>query len=85
MFVYSSNQVHHILKNRKKYTRRNIVSIKNGKGFKALEIIDEKGRYYKKKPLTTKELKCIERKEFIPGLFKDCIKREKMRKTRRQR
>ena len=81
MFVYQSDQVH----STRKGTRRNIVSIKNGKGFKALEIIDENGRHYKKKPLTTKELQCIERKKFIPGLFKDCTKRLNIRKTRRTR
>jgi hypothetical protein len=81
MFVYQSEQVH----STKGTTRRNIVSIKNGKGFKAVEINDNKGKYYKKKPLTTKELQCIEHQKFVPGLFKDCIKREKIRKTRRQR
>jgi len=81
MFVYQSDQVH----STNGTTRRNIVSIKNGKGYKALEVIDEKGRHYKKKALTTKELQCIERNEFVPGLFKDCVKRPNMRKTRRQR
>ena len=81
MFVYQSEQVH----STRKGTRRNIVSIKNGKGFKAVEINDNKGKHYKKKPLTTKELQCIERQKFVPGLFKDCTKRLNIRKIRRQR
>ncbi len=95
MFEYTSDQVHSIHKNGKGYTRRNTVSIKNSKGFKAVEIVDENGkvRSYKKKALTAKERKCIKRCEFVPGLFKDCtkawkhenMKRLNIRKTRRHR
>lgn len=89
MFVYKSEQVHSTNGITQSFgkmgTRRNTVSIKNGKGFKAVEIKDTKGRYYKKVPLTKKEIQCIQRNEFVPGLFRDCIKRQNMRKTRRQR
>jgi hypothetical protein len=72
-FVYHSEQVH----SEGGKTRRNIVSIKNGKGYKSVETYGSKGKIKTRKrlPLTKKELACIRRNKFIPGLFKDCISR----------
>lgn len=75
-FSYHSEQVHSSFQNGKGTTRRNIVSIQNGKGTKAVEMYKADGSLLqrKEKQLTSTELQCIQRNKFIPGLFKDCIK-----------
>lgn len=75
-FSYHSEQVHSTFHKGKGETRRNIVDIKNGKGVKAVETYDASGarKSRKEKKLTPKELACIRRNKFIPGLFRDCIK-----------
>jgi hypothetical protein len=87
-FSYHSEQVHSTFQNGRGETRRNIVSIKNGKGYKAVETYTAEGKLKKKtqKDLTASELGCIQRNKFIPGLFKDCVKPLRPnRKTRRRR
>ncbi len=73
---YHSEQVHSVVENGRGVTRRNVVDIRNGKGTKAVEEygVDGKKVYSKEKALTKSELDCIQRKKFVPGLFKDCIK-----------
>ena len=67
-------------------TRRNHVSIQGNKGTKSVSITDTNGKERQIQiPLTKKEIQCIRRNEFVPGLFKDCITRIKSRKTRRTR
>jgi hypothetical protein len=75
-FSYHSEQVHSVFNKGKGETRRNIVDIKNGKGVKAVETYDASGarKSRKEKKLSEKELACIRRNKFIPGLFRDCIK-----------
>jgi hypothetical protein len=75
-FIYSSEQSISTYRHGKGQTRRNIVSIRDGKGIKAVETYTSDGKYLnrKEKPLTEKELECIQKNKFIPGLFKDCIK-----------
>jgi len=87
-FNYSSTQVHSILINGKGQTRRNNVVINRGKGSKSVEMYSPKGVLLKRgtKQLTRKELQCIKKQQFIPGLFKDCIKPMRPnRKTLRRR
>jgi hypothetical protein len=87
-FSYHSEQVHSAFTKGKGETRRNVVSIKDGKGFKAVEVYraDGKVKTRKEKQLTTSELDCIKRNKFIPGLFKDCIQPLRPNgKTRRRR
>jgi hypothetical protein len=73
MFHYHSEQIH----STKGQTRRNIVNIKNGKGYKAVETYDKRGKLVNKtrKNLKKSEMSCIKKNKFIPGLFKDCIKK----------
>lgn len=84
-FTYHSEQVHSEFQNGKGQTRRNIVSIRNGKGHKAVETYNSKGRKLNstKKALTTAEMDCIKKGKFIPGLFRDCVK--PLRSTRKQK
>jgi len=83
-FSYHSEQVHSLFKHGKGQTRRNIVSIRNGKGIKAVETYSMDGKHLKRKelPLTDKELQCIAKNKFVPGLFKDCITPLQMRSKR---
>lgn len=75
-FSYHSEQVHSIYENGKGMTRKNLVKINNGKGHKAVETYDVKGHKLNsaKKALTPKEITCIKKGQFIPGLFRDCVK-----------
>jgi hypothetical protein len=75
-FSYHSEQVHSDFQNGKGQTRRNVVDVKNGKGTKSVEVYDVSGKVKnrKEKVLTESELDCIKRNQFIPGLFKDCVK-----------
>jgi hypothetical protein len=75
-FSYHSEQIHSEFKNNKGQTRKNSVSIKNGRGHKSVEIFAADGKLItrKEKALNPSELGCIRRNKFIPGLFKDCIK-----------
>lgn len=87
-FSYHSEQVHSSFVNGKGQTRRNTVNIKNGKGKKSVEVYDAKGSVKSKheKELTAKEVECIAKNRFIPGLFKDCITPLRLKgKTRRRR
>lgn len=76
MYVYNSVQSHSEFKNGKGQTKINRVSIKGKTGFKSITIRNKSGRVTKKskKRLTQKQINCIKRCQFIPGLFKDCEK-----------
>ena len=75
-FTYHSEQVHSLYNSGKGKTRRNIVDIQNGKGMKAVEeyTVNGKRASRKEKELTAEEMRCISKHQFVPGLFKDCIK-----------
>lgn len=86
-FSYHSEQVHSSFENGKGQTRRNIVNIKNGKGFKAVETFSVNGKLLqrKKKTLKKNEINSIRNNQFIPGLFKDCKTTNCPNKTRNKR
>lgn len=69
MFTYNSVQTHSDGKNEK--TRR--VTIKGKSGYKMLTIRKSGKTKKSKKRLTKKEINCIKKCQFIPGLFKKCI------------
>jgi len=76
MFIYNSVQTHSDFTNGKGETKTNRVSIRGKSGYKFITIRNRSGRVVKKskKRLTRKEVSCIKRCKFIPGLFKDCEK-----------
>jgi len=76
MFEYHSVQSHSDFKNRKGRTKIQSVSIRGKKGTKSVQIKDRAGRVTKKssKKLSKKEMECIRKCQFIPGLFRDCEK-----------
>ena len=84
-FQYHSEQLHSTFENGKGETRRNLVDIQNGKGIKAVETYSVEGKQIsrKEKPLTDKEIQCIQKGQFIPGFFTDCVRPLKSSKTRK--
>ncbi len=73
-FSYNSVQTHIVYKDNKPQRKTRKVQITNGKGFK--ETVTSNGRQTRRsrKALTKKEISCIRRCQFIPGLFKSCDK-----------
>jgi hypothetical protein len=77
MFNYNSVQTHSEMKSDGKYvSKTKRVRVTGKKGYKMITIRNNNGRITKKskKSLTSREIKCIKRCQFIPGLFKDCEK-----------
>jgi hypothetical protein len=69
MFTYNSVQIHSDGKNEK--TRR--VTIKGKTGYKMLTIRKSGKTKKSKKRLTKKEINCIKKCQFIPGLFREYV------------
>lgn len=76
VFYYNSVQTHSEFKAGKGQTKTNRVTIKGKSGYKMITIRNKSGRITKKskKRLSQKEIACIKKCQFIPGLFKDCQK-----------
>lgn len=76
MFNYHSEEIHAEIHNGKGHVRQNSVHVRNGKGTKEVILRTPKGRVLtrKRKALSGRELNCIRNREFMPGLFKDCLK-----------
>jgi hypothetical protein len=88
MFTYKSTEIKSISKNgSNRTTRRNNVTVKGRQGTKSVSFMKNGKKVHTKTiPLTNKEIACIMRREFVPGLFKDCMTmRKNSRKTRRIR
>ena len=73
MFIYRSVQTHSDMVNGKEKTKIQRVDIRGKTGWKSVTIKQNKGaRKTSKKRLTSKEIQCIKKCQFIPGLFGDC-------------
>jgi transcription antitermination factor NusA-like protein len=72
-FRYESTQVHSDIRNGSRRTKTQRVTIRGKKGHKEVTI-QQNGKRSKtsKKKLSKKEIECIRKCQFIPGLFKDC-------------
>lgn len=75
MFRYDSTQIHSDTVNGFQRTKTTRVTIRGSKGSKEVTI-KQKGRRSKtsKKALNKREMDCIRKCQFIPGLFRDCEK-----------
>jgi hypothetical protein len=72
MFTYTSEQTHSDLVKGKQQMKIKRVTIRGTSGHKSV-ITQVNGRKRtSKRKLTKKEIQCIRRCQFIPGLFKDC-------------
>jgi len=73
-------QTHSEFKNGKGKTKTQRVAIHGNKGYKVVTVINKgtrkngKNRKSNKKRLSKKEIECIRKCQFIPGLFSDCEK-----------
>jgi len=74
MFKYNSVQTHSDFKNGVQRSKTTRVTIKGKKGFKEVTIITDGKKKTSKKKLKASDMKCIQRCQFVPGLFKDCEK-----------
>jgi hypothetical protein len=72
MFRYTSVQTHSEYKNGKRRTKTKSVKVNGKKGYKFVTFRNNSGTKKSKKPLTRKEIACIRKCQFIPGLFDDC-------------
>ena len=71
---YHSEQTHIEYVNGKQKERRQIVDINGNKGTKTV-IVTRNGKKQKSvKPLSSKEISCIRKCQFVPGLFNECDK-----------
>ena len=72
-FRYESTQIHSDLRNGSRRTKTQRVTIRGKKGHKEVTV-QQNGKRSKtsKKKLSKKEIDCIRKCQFIPGLFKDC-------------
>jgi len=72
MFKYNSVQTHSELIRGKERTKTQRVVIHGKSGYKLVSIRVANKTKKSKKRLTQKEIQCIRKCQFIPGLFKDC-------------
>jgi hypothetical protein len=87
-FHYTSVQTHTEFINGKKHTNVKSVHINGNKGSKSVkEFNSSKKPVNSTKRLTKKEIECIRRCQFIPGLFRDCERcvMTQRQKTQRQK
>ena len=73
MFHYHSNQTHFTKKNGAISQETQTVEVKNGKGTITVTKIHNGKKASKKHPLTHKQIKNIEERKFMPGLFRPCL------------
>jgi len=72
MFHYNSVQTHSDFINGKNQTKTKRVTIRGKTGYKMVAIRNGSKTKKSKKKLTRKEMECIRKCQFIPGLFNDC-------------
>lgn len=72
MFRYTSVQTRSEFKNGKSHMKTRRVAINGKSGYKMVTVRNKKGTKKSKKKLTKKEISCIKKSRFIPGLFNDC-------------
>ena len=79
VFSYDSVQTH--TQCEKKYVKN--VTIKNGKGYKSVsKYCNGKCNSTAKRRLLLKEIKMIQRHQYIPALFKNCKPKNRTRRRR---
>ena len=77
MFAYTSVQTSMDTEGGRVRTKTRRVKIQNSRGFKEITYkLKTNGKFRttrkSRKPLTKKEITCIRRCKFVPGLFKSC-------------
>ena len=74
---YYSSSLTFSSRNGKGEGKKNIVSVKNGKGFKQVEILNSAGKTLGKtrRNLKKNEIETITRGKFMPGLWRNCSRK----------
>jgi hypothetical protein len=72
MFKYTSEQTHSDVVNGKQKIKTKQVTIRGKSGYKSVSVHMNGRKKTSKRKLTKKEIDCIRRCQFIPGLFKEC-------------
>lgn len=72
MFTYTSEQTHSDLVHGKQKMKTKRVTIRGTTGYKSVTVQINGRKKTSKRKLTKKEIQCIRRCQFIPGLFKEC-------------
>jgi len=72
MFTYTSEQTHSDFVKGNLQIKTKRVTIRGASGYKSVMTRINGRKKTSKRKLTKKEIKCIRRCQFIPGLFKDC-------------
>lgn len=70
-----------------KPTIHDVVSIKNGKGYKVREVLNTKGKVQNRtrKVLNSKEIRHIMTGKFVPGLWAGCVQASRKKSRRNSR
>lgn len=69
---YTSEQTHVEYNNGKKRTKTQRVVVRGKKGYKEVIMVTNGRRKTSRKKLSNKEIACIQRCEFVAGLFTSC-------------
>jgi len=72
MFTYTSEQTHSDFVKGNLQIKTKRVTIRGASGYKSVMTQFNGRKKTSKRKLTKKEIQCIRRCQFIPGLFKDC-------------
>ena len=77
MLHYYSSTIRHSFKNGNRVGSKNVVSIKDDKGFKQVDVLNSEGKVMKtvKKNLTKEEIETIMGGKFLPGLWNNCTRK----------
>jgi hypothetical protein len=70
--LYTSEQTHSDIVQGRQQIKTKRVTIRGKLGYKSVTIQINGRKKTSKRKLTKKEIDCIRRCKFIPGLFKDC-------------
>jgi hypothetical protein len=72
MYLYTSEQTHSDIVHGKQQKKTKRVTIRGKSGHKSVTVQINGRKKTSKRKLTKKEIDCIRRCQFIPGLFKNC-------------
>jgi hypothetical protein len=72
MYTYTSEQTHSETVHGKQQVKSKRVTIRGTTGYKSVTVHSNGRKKTSKRKLTKKEIDCIRRCQFIPGLFKSC-------------
>ena len=72
---------HQIITPHGKKVKETLVKVKNGKGTKTVLVEDDYGVHADTMPLNVSELRNIQKRKFMPGLFKSSMKNIKTKKS----